>query len=231
MAFSNKRVVVVIPAVNEEASIGRVVSGLPDWIDEIIVGNNGSTDNTSAVAKEAGAVVVDESEPGYGAACLKALEHAATNQPDIVLFIDGDFSDDPSESELVVSPVANDNFDMCIGSRATGEREPGAITPQQVFGNWLATRLIKLFWKEEFTDLGPFRAITWDALERMNMKDRNYGWTVEMQIKAARMKMKCCEVPVSYRRRIGKSKVSGTIKGTFMAGTIILLTIARNAFK
>jgi glycosyltransferase involved in cell wall biosynthesis len=230
MARDGHRIVTIIPALNEEASIGKVIQALPSWIDEVIVCDNGSTDRTSSVAQHAGATVVHQPERGYGAACLSGLARARQEPPDIVLFIDGDFSDDPSEADLVVDPVIQ-GHDLCIGSRALGTRLKGAITPQQIFGNWLATRLIRLFWHTSFTDLGPFRAIRWSALERMNMTDRNYGWTVEMQIKAAKMSMRCTEVPVSYRPRIGKSKVSGTIKGSIMAGTIILYTIARHVFR
>ncbi len=231
MSYLGHRVVAIIPALNEEASIGKVINDLPDVIDVVIVANNGSTDNTAAVALQAGAVVVDEPERGYGAACLRAIEYSQRCTPDVVLFIDGDYSDDPREALHVLEPVCNGTADLCIGSRVTGVRERGALTPQQIFGNWLSTRLIRSFWKRSFTDLGPFRAITWSALQRMNMQDRNYGWTVEMQIKAAKMKMRCTEVPVSYRRRIGVSKVSGTVKGSIMAGTIILSTIAKQVFR
>lgn len=231
MAYLGKRVIVVIPAVNEEQSIGSVIRGLPPEIDVVIVGNNGSTDSTEHVATEAGAVVVTELEPGYGAACLKALEEAARHSPDVILFIDGDFADDPAQALEVLHPVCANEADMCIGSRALGESERGSLTPVQSFGNWLSTSLIRLFWNERFTDLGPFRSISWPVLQEMKMVDRNYGWTVEMQIKAAKMKIRNAEVPVRYRKRIGESKVSGTIKGSVMAGTIILTTIARHVFR
>lgn len=227
MSLLGRRIIAVIPALNEEQSIGTVIADLPIEIDHVIVGNNGSTDRTAEVARNTGAIVVDESERGYGAACLKALDHARTLLPDVILFIDGDYSDDPSEALNVLEPVCSGTADLCIGSRVLGQRERGALTPQQVFGNWLSTRLIRLFWRVPFTDLGPFRAITWSALQELNMKDRNYGWTVEMQIKAAKRHLRCVEVPVSYRRRIGSSKVSGTVKGSIMAGTIILSTIFR----
>ncbi|RPI67342.1 MAG: glycosyltransferase [Ignavibacteriae bacterium] len=228
MSLHGRRIVAIIPALNEEASIGKVIADLPPIVDAVIVGNNGSTDATADVARQAGAIVVDEPERGYGAACLRALEKAQTLSPDVILFIDGDHSDDPREASLVLEPVCSGAFDLCIGSRVLGEREPGSLTPQQIFGNWLSTRLIALFWTTSFSDLGPFRAITWEALQRMQMQDRNYGWTVEMQIKAAQLMMRCTEVPVSYRRRIGISKVSGTVKGSVMAGVIILSTIFRS---
>lgn len=227
MSLLGRRIIAVIPALNEEQSIGKVIADLPSEIDHVIVGNNGSTDRTAEVARNAGAIVVDEPERGYGAACLKALAHVRTLSPDVILFIDGDYSDDPREALNVVEPVCNGSVDLCIGTRVLGQRERGALTPQQVFGNWLSTRLIRLFWRVPFTDLGPFRAITWPALQILNMNDRNYGWTVEMQIKAAKHHLRCVEVPVSYRRRIGTSKVSGTVKGSIMAGTIILSTIFR----
>lgn len=229
MSLHGRRVVAIIPALNEEASIGKVIADLPPIVDAVIVGNNGSTDATADVARQAGAIVVDEPERGYGAACLRALEKAQTLSPDVILFIDGDHSDDPREADLVLEPVCSGAFDLCIGSRVLGKRDPGSLTTQQIFGNWLSTRLIALFWTTSFSDLGPFRAITWEALQRMQMQDRNYGWTVEMQIKAAQMKMRCTEVSVSYRRRIGISKVSGTVKGSVLAGVIILSTIFRSA--
>lgn len=231
MAYLGKRVVVVIPAVNEEQSIGSVIRGLPSEVDVVIVGNNGSTDSTEQVATEAGAIVVTETERGYGAACLKALSEAAKHRPDVVLFIDGDFADDPGQALEVLHPVCSNAADMCIGSRSLGEAESGSLTPVQAFGNWLSTALIRLLWNERFTDLGPFRAISWGALQDMNMVDRNFGWTVEMQIKAAKMGLRNTEVPVRYRKRIGTSKVSRTIKGSIMAGTIILTTIARHAVR
>ncbi len=221
------RILAIIPALNEEASIGRVIADLPDLVSTVIVGNNGSTDRTAEVAREHGALVVHQSERGYGAACLAALDEAGKHEPDIILFIDGDYSDDPTEAVDVLQPILNGTADIVIGSRALGTSERGSLTPPQRFGNWLSTRLIRLFWNVPFTDLGPFRAITWESLERLNMQDRNFGWTVEMQIKAAKHGLRCQEVPVRYRQRIGTSKVSGTIKGSVMAGVIILKTIAK----
>lgn len=228
--MSKTTIDVIIPAYNEEASIGKVLGDIPwDLVREVVVCNNASTDQTAAVARAAGATVVDQPEPGYGAACLKGIEYlknkAAGEQPDIVLFIDGDYSDYPEEMVLLVKPIIEDGMDMVIGSRAMGQMENGAMMPQQIFGNWLATNLIWLFYKYEFTDLGPFRAIRYDKLMDIQMEDRDFGWTVEMQVKAAKFKLKCTEVAVRYRRRIGVSKVSGTIRGTILAGHKILWTI------
>jgi glycosyltransferase involved in cell wall biosynthesis len=219
---------VIIPAYNEEKSITSVLKDIPhDWVREVIVCDNASTDNTSVVAQASGATVVKQPLKGYGNACLKGMAYIATKEikPDIVVFLDGDYSDYPEEMPLLIAPITEGGIDMVIGSRALGDRESGSMTPQQVFGNWLATLLIRLFFRYRFTDLGPFRAIKYDKLLAINMIDRNYGWTVEMQIKAAKLKMRCMEIPVRYRRRIGVSKVSGTVKGTIMAGYKIILTI------
>ena len=196
-------------------------------IREIIVCNNNSTDRTAEVATQAGATVVFQPLKGYGNACLKGMEYIArkVTPPDIVVFIDGDYSDHPEELSLLIAPITEGVADMVIGSRALGAREAGSMTPQQVFGNWLATYLIRLFFKYTFTDLGPFRAIRYDKLLEINMIDKNFGWTVEMQVKAAKKKLRCTEIPVTYRRRIGVSKVSGTVKGTVLAGYKIILTI------
>jgi len=211
---------------------------LPVFIDEVIVANNGSTDSTAEVARKFGATVVAENERGYGAACLKAIEYiknknlsADRQDYDIVVFIDGDYSDYPEEMNRVVEPIINNDYDLVIGSRMTGKREKGAMLPQAIFGNWLASFLIKLFWKYNFTDLGPFRAIKYSSLIKLNMQDRNFGWTVEMQIKAAKQKMKTIEVPVSYRKRIGQSKVTGTVKGSVKASIKILYLIFISLFR
>jgi glycosyltransferase involved in cell wall biosynthesis len=198
-----------------------------DLVREVIVSNNASTDRTGEVAVAHGAKVVFQPLKGYGNACLKGMEYIAqkTIKPDIVVYLDADYSDHPEEMPLLVAPITEGDYDMVIGSRALGVRERGSMTPQQVFGNWLATRLIRLFFKYTFTDLGPFRAIRYDKLLEINMIDRNYGWTVEMQIKAAKKKLRCKEIAVTYRKRIGVSKVSGTVKGTIMAGYKIILTI------
>lgn len=219
---------VVIPAFNEEQSIAHVIKDIPsEWVQEVIVVNNASTDNTVEVATKAGATVLTESIPGYGNACLKGIDYLNSEgkRPDILVFMDGDYSDYPEELTNLVKPIVDNNVDLVIGSRALGDREGGSMTFPQVFGNWLATTLLKLFYKVSYTDLGPFRAIKFDKLIELQMKDRTYGWTVEMQLKAARHKMKTAEVPVNYKRRIGVSKVSGTVKGTFMAGYKILYTI------
>lgn len=222
------RCVVVIPAFNEEKAIGKVIQEIPkDRVHEIVVVNNGSTDNTEMVARAAGATVLTESLPGYGRACLKGISYVKQLKlpPDIIVFMDGDHSDYPEELEKLIEPIINGQADLVIGSRALGEKEKGAMTPQQIFGNWLATRLLRLFYRVTFTDLGPFRAIRLDQLLELNMHDTTYGWTVEMQLKAAKQKLKCVEVPVRYRKRIGVSKISGTIKGTAMAGYKIITTI------
>ncbi|MEL6299957.1 MAG: glycosyltransferase family 2 protein [Pseudomonadota bacterium] len=221
------RIVCIIPALNEADAISRVISEVPDWVDRVIVADNGSTDATADVAGSAGALVVSEPQRGYGAACLAGI--AAADDADVIVFLDGDYSDRPGEMVRLVAPILEDRADMVIGSRVLGTREHGALTPQQVFGNWLATRLIRSFWGVHYTDLGPFRAIRKSSLDALGMADRNFGWTVEMQIKAARKNLRTREVPVSYRRRIGVSKISGTIVGSVKAGTIILQTIAASA--
>jgi len=218
------KVSVIIPALNEEASIGRVVETIPDFVDEVIVVDNGSTDATARVAAVAGAKVVREPIPGYGRACLSGIK--AVKDADIIVFLDGDFSDDASEMDTLVDPIISDGMDLVIGSRMLGSRQPGALTIQARMGNWLACRLMHWIWKVRYTDLGPFRAIRATALQELAMRDPDFGWTVEMQIKAARQKLKVREVPVSYRKRIGQSKISGTLKGVFFAGTKILYTIA-----
>ncbi|TAE48057.1 MAG: glycosyltransferase family 2 protein [Bacteroidetes bacterium] len=229
---SRLRVNVIIPAFNEAASIGRVVADVPpDVAEEVIVVSNGSTDATEEQARVAGATVLREERKGYGFACLKGMSYIAAKpvgeQPDVVIFLDGDYSDYPEEMPALLAPLQNGQFDLVIGSRATGERERGAMLPQQVFGNWLATTLIRLLYQTRFTDLGPFRAIRYARLLELNMQDKTYGWTVEMQVKAAKMGLRCTEVPVRYRKRIGVSKVTGTVRGTILAGYKILTTIFR----
>jgi glycosyltransferase involved in cell wall biosynthesis len=221
---------VIIPAYNEADAIGLVLDEIPkDLVRRIVVANNNSTDETAAVATKHGAKVVFEPKAGYGNACLKAMDFIAQQEekPDIVVFLDGDHSDYPEQLQEVVHPILTGKADLVIGSRALGRSESGSLTPQQVFGNWLATRLLKLFYGVRFTDLGPFRAICYESLLALEMKDPTYGWTVEMQIKAAKQKLKCMEVPVNYRVRIGQSKVSGTVKGTIGAGYKIILTIIK----
>ncbi|MFK7810557.1 MAG: glycosyltransferase family 2 protein [Saprospiraceae bacterium] len=221
---------VIIPAFNEENAVDKVIREIPrDLVREIIVCNNGSTDKTAEVAAQEGATVLDEPQKGYGHACLKGIQHlknkSPEEQPDIVVFLDADYSDYPEEMRMLVAQITDQNMDLVIGSRALGNLEKGAMTPQQLFGNWLATSLIRFFYNIEFTDLGPFRAVRYDKLIEMDMQDQTYGWTVEMQVKAAKLKYNCTEVAVNYRKRIGFSKVSGTIKGTIGAGHKILWTI------
>jgi glycosyltransferase involved in cell wall biosynthesis len=225
----DRSVGVVIPALNERDAIGKVLAEIPGWVDKVVVADNGSIDGTGEVARAHGATVVLEREPGYGAACLAGI--AAAGEVDILVFLDGDYSDFPEDMAMLVDPIASGRVAFVVGSRAIGDREPGSLTPQQRFGNWLATTLIRLIWGARFTDLGPYRAIDRRALERLAMIDRNYGWTVEMQIKAAQHGLRMMEVPARYRRRIGVSKVSGTIKGTVMAGYKILSIIGRYALR
>ena len=221
---------VIIPAFNEENSVGKVLREIPaDIVSEVIVVNNASTDQTEIAATREGATVLQEPNQGYGRACLKGLDYLAKKgeKIDIVVFLDADYSDYPDELTKLVAPIIDQDYDLVIGSRALGKREFGSMTPQQVFGNWLATRLLKLLYNANFTDLGPFRGIKYDRLVELGMVDKNYGWTVEMQIKAAKEGLTWTEVPVNYRRRIGFSKVSGTVKGTFMAGYKIIWTILK----
>ena len=225
------QIAVIIPAFNEEKSIGKVVNAIPkDLVQTIIVVNNNSTDETVNVANSAGAIVLTENRKGYGWSCLKGMDYLKNQSPDIVVFLDGDFSDYPEEIIHLIEPIINQNMDMVIGSRVLGKREKGSLLPQQRFGNWLATKLIRLFYGVKFTDLGPFRAIRYDKLIALNMADKTYGWTIEMQIKAAKKKYHFCEVPVRYRKRIGVSKVSGTIKGTLLAGIKIIFAVFKYRF-
>ena len=219
---------VIIPAFNEEGSIRLVLDDIvKNLVREVVVVNNNSTDKTGENAKAAGATVLDEPRQGYGWACLKGMEYFSkkAKKPDIIIFMDGDYSDHPEEMEKLIRPIIDEHVDLVIGSRALGKKEKGSMTPQQVFGNWLSTKLMKLFYNVHFTDLGPFRAMKYESLMALKMQDKTYGWTVEMQVKAAKQKMKTCEVPVTYRKRIGFSKVSGTVKGTIFAGVKIIYTI------
>ncbi len=225
----DQRVSVVIPALNEGEAIGRVLADIPAWVDQIIVADNGSTDGTADEACGGGATVVHEPRRGYGSACLKAM--AALERPDIVVFLDGDYSDYPAEMEAVVQPIVAGDADLVIGSRVLGDAAPGALITTQRFGNWLSCLLIRLIWGVRFSDLGPFRAIRFDALQKLNMRDPDFGWTVEMQVKAAQQGLRVTEVPVSYRPRIGRSKVSGTVRGVWGAGTKILYTIFAAALR
>ncbi len=227
------RIKVIIPAYNEEDSIAKVINDIPKNVSEVVVVSNNSTDNTELNAKNAGATVLQENRRGYGYACLKGMEHIAKQEtkPDIIVFLDGDYSDYPEQLTEIVAPIINDNIDFVIGSRVKRLRENGSMTPQQVFGNWLATFLMKVFFGAKFTDLGPFRAIKYDKLLALEMEDKTYGWTVEMQLKAIKRKFTYTEIPVKYRNRIGVSKVSGTVKGTILAGVKILSWIFKYSFK
>jgi glycosyltransferase involved in cell wall biosynthesis len=223
---------VIIPVFNEEASIAKVVEEIPkDLISEIVVVNNNSTDRTVEAAMRAGAVVINENFQGYGAACLKGISYFKNKSIDIIVFLDGDYSDYPAEARSLLKPIMNQDFDLVLGSRVLGDREKGSLSIQSRIGSIIAGSLIKLFWGVHFTDLGPFRAIKYNSLLNLHMEDKWYGWTVEMQIKAAKKNYKILEIPVKYRRRIGKSKVTGTLKGSFMAGIIIFKTIFLELFK
>ena len=219
---------VIIPAFNEENAVGSVIQEIPEeLVTEIIVVNNASTDRTAEEAKRYGATVLHETKQGYGFACLKGMDYVSSlnENTDIIVFLDADYSDYPEEIGQLIAPIVDDSADLVIGSRALGKRQKGSMTPQQLFGNWLATSLLKLFYNANFTDLGPFRAIRYKSLQELGMVDTTYGWTVEMQLKAVKNNLRCVEVPVRYRVRVGKSKVSGTVKGTLLAGYKILWTI------
>lgn len=224
---------VIIPAYNEAGSIGLVVAGIPEIVDEVIVVSNNSTDATQENAAKAGATVLLEPRKGYGYACLKGMEYIEKlpEKPEIIVFLDGDYSDYPQELEKIVEPILQRDIDLVIGARVKRWRERGAMTFPQIFGNWLATNLMKLFFNARFTDLGPFRAIKYEKLLALEMEDKTYGWTVEMQLKALKRNYSYEEVPVHYRHRIGESKVSGTVKGAFMAGVKILTWIFKYSFK
>jgi glycosyltransferase involved in cell wall biosynthesis len=216
-------IAVVIPVLNEERAIGKVLAAIPRWVDDVVVVDNGSTDGTARVVRTKGARLVAEPVRGYGAACQAGIR--ALGASDVVVFIDGDFSDRPEEMQRLIDPIIGGRADLVIGSRVTGRREAGALSAQQRFGNWLACRLMRWFWGARYTDLGPFRAIGRAALDRLEMRDRGFGWTVEMQVKAVRLGLRVQEVPVSYRRRIGVSKISGTLSGTVQAGFKIMFVI------
>ncbi|GHB27418.1 glycosyltransferase family 2 protein [Mongoliitalea lutea] len=218
---------VLIPAFNEEDSIGHVIKDIPAYVRHIIVVNNNSKDQTKAVATEAGAIVLDEPVMGYGKACLTGMNYLQSleKEPDILVFLDGDYSDYPEQMNSLIKPIIENNMDFVLGSRAKGNRESGSMTIPQIFGNWLATSLMRWRFSSTFSDLGPFRAIKWQKLKSLQMVDQNYGWTIEMQIKAVKQGLSYTEIPVDYRKRIGVSKVSGTVKGVFGAGYKILWTI------
>jgi glycosyltransferase involved in cell wall biosynthesis len=222
-------IAVIIPALDEEDAIGAVVASIDrTLVRDVIVGDNGSRDATADVARKGGAVVVRVEDRGYGAACAGALTALAPDV-DIVVFMDADGSDDPSEMRTLIGPIVSGDADLVIGARVHVER--GALTPQQRFGNWLATALIRLIHHHRYSDLGPFRAIRRELLDRIAMQDRRYGWTVEMQIRALQLGARVAEVPVRYRKRIGKSKISGTVTGVIKAGWWIVYTIVKYSFR
>ncbi|MBG6062273.1 glycosyltransferase involved in cell wall biosynthesis [Flavobacterium sp. CG_9.1] len=227
------KIKVIIPAYNEEKAIAHVIKEIPNLVSEIIVISNNSTDNTIKVATEAGATVLSENRKGYGYACLKGMEYISNQEikPDIVVFLDGDFSDYPQDLTQLIAPILNENIDFVVGSRVARLREKHSMTPQQIFGNWLATTLMKTFFNARFTDLGPFRAIKYEKLIALQMEDKTYGWTVEMQLKVLKQKMSYVEIHVRYKNRIGVSKVSGTVKGSIMAGIKIIGWIFKYTFK
>lgn len=224
---------VIIPAYNEADSIHLVIKEIPKIVNEIIVVDNNSTDSTAEVAIKAGATVLSQPTMGYGNACLKGLEYIANQEvkPEIIVFLDGDYSDYPEELTQIVRPIIEDDIDLVIGTRVKEWREEGAMLPQQIFGNWLATTLMRVFFGAKFSDLGPFRAIKYQKLLELGMEDTTYGWTVEMQLKSKRQCLSYIEVPVHYKKRIGVSKVSGTIKGTIFAGAKILSWIFKYSIK
>jgi len=224
---------VIIPAFNEEDSIKHVINDIPDIVDEVIVVSNNSTDNTEKNAKGSGATVLVETQKGYGYACLKGMDYIAQQEKKagIIVFLDGDYSDYPEELVKIVNPIIEDNVDFVVGARVKELREKGSMTLPQIFGNWLATSLMRLFFRSTFTDLGPFRAIKYSKLLDLKMEDKTYGWTVEMQLKALKQKFTYREIPVNYRNRIGVSKVSGTIKGAIFAGVKILWWIFKYSFR
>ena len=224
---------VIIPAFNEQDSIEKVIGDIPKIVDEIIVISNNSTDKTVENAKKAGATVLFENRKGYGYACLKGMDYIAKKEitPEVVVFLDGDYSDYPEQLTTLVNPILIDNLDFVVGARIKELRESGSMTPQQVFGNWLATFLMKILFNAKFTDLGPFRAIKYNKLLALKMEDTTYGWTVEMQLKVLKQELTYKEVPMKYRNRIGVSKVSGTIKGSILAGVKILGWIFKYSFK
>ena len=224
---------VIIPAFNEEDSITNVVNDIPNIVKEVIVVSNNSTDNTEKNAAKAGATVLTEPRKGYGYACLKGMDYVAQQKelPDIIVFLDGDYSDYPEQLTEIIDPILKKDIDFVIGARVKQLRESGSMTPQQVFGNWLATFLMTLFFGAKFTDLGPFRAIKYKKLLDLKMEDKTYGWTVEMQLKALKQKLSYVEISVKYRNRIGVSKVSGTVKGSIFAGIKILGWIFKYSFK
>jgi glycosyltransferase involved in cell wall biosynthesis len=229
---ASPRIVVIIPAFNEARALPLVIRDIPPGLAEaVVVVDNGSTDGTAEAARNAGAVVLREERRGYGWACLRGIAEVRRREADVVVFLDGDYSDHPDEMPDVVAPILRGDADLVIGSRMLGRRERGAMLPQALFGNRLASVLMRLRWGARFTDLGPFRAIRLPDLVGLDMQDKTFGWTIEMQIKAVRAGLRCVEVPVSYRRRVGVSKVTGTLSGTLRASAKILWTIGKLAWR
>ena len=227
------KISVVIPAFNEEKSIPYVLNDIPNFVNLIIVCDNSSTDKTSEIAKNMGAKVVFEEKKGYGNACLKAISYLRNlkDKPEIVVFIDGDYSDDPKQMKKIIDPIVNDGYDFVLGARTKDLRDKHSMTTHQIFGNWLACFLMRIFFNSRFKDLGPFRAITWDKLMQLDMRDKSFGWTIEMQIKALIKNYKYKEIGVKYKKRIGKSKISGTLVGSILAGKKILYLIFKYYLK
>ena len=224
------RIAVVIPAHNEESSLPLVLDAIPaGLVEEVVVVDNASTDRTADAARSRGATILFEPRRGYGAACLRGMRHLEMKRPEVVVFLDADYSDHPDEMPRLLDPIARDDADLVIGSRVLGTREPGALLLQARLGNWLAARLMRLLYGGRVTDLGPFRAVRFESLRGLGMADRDFGWTAEMQVKALKRGLRVCEVPVSYRRRVGTSKITGTLSGSLKAGAKILWTIGRNA--
>lgn len=231
--MSSPRIAVVIPAFNEEQSLPMVLADIPHPpVQQVVVADNASTDRTAHVARAGKAEVVPVVRPGYGSACLGALDYLREHHPpDIIVFLDGDYSDHPDELPRVIAPILHESMDLVVGSRVLGSRQPGALLPQARMGNWIACTLIRLLYGYRFTDLGPFRAMRWESLERLKMNDPDFGWTAEMQVKALKLGMKVTEVPVSYRKRVGVSKITGTVRGTILAGYKILTTVFKYSFR
>lgn len=232
---SRRTIVLMMPALNEEEALPLVLRDLertrsttpPPHVDEVIVVDNGSSDRTREIAERSGATVLLEPKRGYGAACQRAIQHLRNDPPEVLVFMDADHSDDSRDLPALLRPILEMGYDLVIGSRTLGCREPGALFPQARFGNWLATGLIQLRFGFRYTDLGPFRAVRFSTLERMALADQDFGWTVEMQVRALQVGARVTEVPVRYRKRIGRSKISGTVAGSIKAGTKILSTLWR----
>ncbi len=217
---------VLIPARDEEKALPFVLKALPmHELRQVVLVNNGSTDGTAAVATAHGCQLVDCPIAGYGRACLAGMHYLSHDPPEILVFLDGDFSDDPGQIMKIVQPIIAAKADFVLGSRTLGQAEKGSLTAVQRFGNALATRLVELFWGHKYSDLAPYRAISWDALQQLKMTDQNFGWTIEMQIKAVTSGLSITEVSMPYKQRIGTSKISGTVTGSLKAGYKIIWTI------